>query len=69
MVKFIRVEFIFRHVTQRRMQKHEGPVRVAEQRRSDRGIPRGLFELCATIFTFITCRFRKASSTAACRFE
>jgi len=69
MVKFIREEFIFRHVTQRRMQKHEGPVRVAEQRRSDRGIPRGLSELCATTFPLITTRFRKASSAVACRFE
>jgi hypothetical protein len=54
---------------QRPTQKQEGPVRVAEQRRSDRGIPRGLFELCATMLALATNRFRKASSAAACRFE
>ena len=34
---------------QRPTQKHEGPVRVAEQRRSGRGIPRGLFDEDATL--------------------
>ena len=50
---------------QRPTQKQEGPVRVAEQRSERRRFRRGLSELCATIFPFITNRFRKASSGAA----
>jgi hypothetical protein len=44
-------------------------VRVAEQRRSDRGIPRGLSELCATTFACFTAAFSQSEFRSGLSFR